>query len=114
MLVLSRTPGTSLVLNEDRLVTIETVTAKQADIRISRYGDDAELSRHTLQRDEGVWLEDIQVHLYAVDFRPGMTPAEFKVRLGIEAPREMTIHRLEVYEAIRRERPSSGEAGSQG
>lgn len=111
MLVLSRTPGTSLILNEDRLVTIEAVTEKQADIRISRYGDDADISRHTLQRDEELWLEDIRVHLYAVDFRPGMTPAEFKVRLGIEAPREMSIHRLEVYEAIRRERQADDNAG---
>lgn len=30
-----------------------------------------------------------------------------KVRLGVEAPKETAVHRLEVYEAIRREGPRS-------
>ena len=31
-----------------------------------------------------------------------------KVRLGIEAPREVSIHRGEIYEAIKREVPDEG------
>ena len=34
-----------------------------------------------------------------------------KVRLGIEAPREVTVHRQEVYEAIQREQ--NGQSGEQ-
>ncbi|MCG8433676.1 MAG: carbon storage regulator CsrA [Gammaproteobacteria bacterium] len=32
-----------------------------------------------------------------------------KVRIGIEAPRDVTIHRLEVYQAIQREKQEAGE-----
>lgn len=33
-----------------------------------------------------------------------------KVRLGISAPTDVPVHRLEVYEAIQRERPIAAEA----
>lgn len=37
-----------------------------------------------------------------------------KVRLGIEAPREVTVHREEVYDAIRRETVPVAEAACDG
>jgi carbon storage regulator len=35
-----------------------------------------------------------------------------KVRLGVEAPKEVPVHRNEVYEAIRRNQTGNGEAGN--
>ncbi len=62
------------------------------------------LSRH---RDESIMIGD-DVVVTIVDIRGD------KVRLGIEAPQDIPVHRQEVYEAIQREnqkasqvRPSS-------
>ena len=51
------------------------------------------LSRH---RDESIIIGD-NVIVTVVDVRGD------KVKLGIDAPREISVHRQEVYEAIRRE-----------
>jgi carbon storage regulator len=48
------------------------------------------------QRDESIVIGD-NVIVTIVDVRGD------KVRLGIEAPREVSVHRREVYEAIQRE-----------
>jgi carbon storage regulator len=48
------------------------------------------------QRDESIMIGD-NVVVTIVDIRGD------KVRLGIEAPEEIPVHRQEVYEAIRRE-----------
>jgi carbon storage regulator len=48
------------------------------------------------QRDESIIIGD-NVVVTVVDVRGD------KVRLGIEAPREISVHRREVYEAIQRE-----------
>ena len=47
-------------------------------------------------RDESIIIGD-NVVITVVDVRGD------KVRLGIEAPREISVHRREVYEAIQRE-----------
>jgi carbon storage regulator len=51
------------------------------------------LSRH---RDESIIIGD-NIVVTVVDVRGD------KVRLGIEAPQEVPVHRREVYEAIKRE-----------
>ena len=48
------------------------------------------------QRDESIMIGD-NVVITIVDIRGD------KVRLGIEAPQEVPVHRQEVYEAIKRE-----------
>ena len=48
------------------------------------------------QRDESIFIGD-NIKITVVDIRGD------KVRLGIEAPTEIPVHRQEVYEAIQRE-----------
>jgi phosphinothricin acetyltransferase len=54
----------------------------------------------TRQRDETVSIGK-EIEVTVVDIR------EDKVRLGINAPRHMSVHRKEVYEAIMRENPAA-------
>ncbi len=60
------------------------------------------LSRH---RDESIVIGD-NVVVTIVDIRRD------KVRLGIEAPGEIPVHRREVYEAIQRENRRAGQLES--
>ena len=59
------------------------------------------LSRH---RDEEIVIGD-NIIVTIVDIRGD------KVRLGIEAPQEVPVHRQEVFEAIQREGARSAERG---
>jgi carbon storage regulator len=54
------------------------------------------------QRDESIIIGD-NIIVTVVDVRGD------KVRLGIEAPREVSVHRREVYEAIKRENQQSAQ-----
>ena len=58
------------------------------------------LSRH---RDESIMIGD-NIVITVVDVRGD------KVRLGIDAPTEIPVHRQEVYDAIQRERQQSDSA----
>ncbi len=65
------------------------------------------------QKDESIMIGD-DVEITIVDVRGD------KVRLGINAPREISVHRKEVYEAIQREKaekaktePSNGAAADE-
>ena len=49
------------------------------------------------QKDESIMIGD-DVEITIIDVRGD------KVRLGINAPREVSVHRKEVYEAIKREK----------
>jgi carbon storage regulator len=53
------------------------------------------------QRDESIFIGD-NIKITVVDIRGD------KVRLGIEAPTEIPVHRQEVYEAIQREHQRAG------
>ena len=59
------------------------------------------LSRH---RDECIMIGD-DVTITVVDIRGD------KVRLGIDAPKHVPVHRQEVYEAIKRENQRASQIG---
>lgn len=48
------------------------------------------------ERDESIKIGD-SITITVIDIRPG------KVRLGIEAPADVAVHRKEVYDAIEKE-----------
>ena len=54
------------------------------------------------QRDETIMIGD-EIEITVVDIRGD------KVRLGITAPRQIQVHRKEVYDAIRRENAEAAE-----
>jgi carbon storage regulator len=54
------------------------------------------------QKDESIIIGD-DIEITIVDVRGD------KVRLGINAPREISVHRKEVYEAIQREKAQKEE-----
>jgi carbon storage regulator len=60
------------------------------------------LSRH---RDESIMIGD-DVVVTIVDIRGD------KVRLGIDAPQDIPVHRQEVYEAIQRENRNAAKLGA--
>lgn len=57
------------------------------------------------QRDESIFIGD-NIKITVVDIRGD------KVRLGIEAPTEIPVHRQEVYEAIQRENARDRDAAT--
>ncbi len=59
------------------------------------------LSRH---RDESIMIGD-DVMITIVDIRGD------KVRLGIDAPKEIPVHRQEIYDAIKRENQKASRLG---
>lgn len=59
------------------------------------------------QRDETIMIGD-DIEVTVVDIRGD------KVRLGITAPKEISVHRKEVYDAIRRENRAAAQAGEIG
>lgn len=105
MLVLSRTPGTSIFLDLDILLTVESVTLERIKLRVSRESTGEVLSRSRLQKHETLTLDELNVAVTVVEMRVDPITDEAKVRLAIEAPRDVSVHRYEVYQAIRRELP---------
>jgi carbon storage regulator len=59
------------------------------------------------QRDESIMIGD-DVEITVVDVRGE------KVRLGINAPPHIPVHRKEVYEAIKREKLAAAQGGTPG
>ena len=57
------------------------------------------------QRDESIMIGD-NIEITVVDIRGE------KVRLGINAPPDVAVHRKEVYDAIRREKQGNGGDGA--
>lgn len=117
MIVMSRQENESIIINDDILVTVASVhggnvrISIDAPLEIPLYEQKCQdgeyqrgnlLERHTQgiivtrKRDEGIFIGE-HIIVTVVDVRGD------KARLGIQAPKEIPIHRQEVYEAIKKE-----------
>src|SRR5687768_17081944 len=112
MLVLSRQPGESIYLESAGQATVVTVLNFSPDRRA------VWLLSNTASREHPGRLDARTVPL-AVDgkltIRTGVEVSivelkEHSVRLGIQAPPTMSVHRLEVYEEVRR-KTGGGDGG---
>jgi carbon storage regulator len=101
MLVLSRQVNESIILGEDILVTVVQLRGDRVVLQIKdstkpeRISSD-EVQTISMERDDEYTVCD-DVKISVVDIR-----AE-KARIGVHGPKEMTVHRKEVYDAVRRE-----------
>jgi len=103
MLVISREINESLMIGHDLEVEVVKIRGSSANLRVTRRLVGGRISEDLfsdwLQKDRPLDLGN-GICCAVVDIRSNPT----KVRLGIEAPREISVHRKEVYDAIRRTR----------
>ena len=99
MLVLSREKDQSIVIDEC-LCTVTKLTPDQVTLKFSVDGKEDQVVKR--KKNESIRLDDIEVTIVVVEIRKMGTGA-LKVRLGVEAPREVPVHRKEVFDALNRE-----------
>jgi carbon storage regulator len=104
MLVLSREKDQSIVLNDDCILTVTSLTKESATLTFVTDGQENKVAK--LKKNETVKVKDDEVTIVLVEIRKVGATGPLKVRLGVEAPREMPVHRKEVWDAIMRNEPS--------
>jgi carbon storage regulator len=101
MLVLSREINQSLMIGDDMQLEVLRIRGTRANLRITRRLIGGRLTQEVfadwLEKDRSIELGN-QISFAVVDIRENPT----KVRLGIQAPKTISVHRKEVYDAIRR------------
>jgi len=106
MFVLSRQENESITIGDDLVLTVVKIRGKQVALRAEFTGRQMPkepLDFAMLRDDRRELAPEIMCEL--VDLRGN------KVRLGINAPKTMSVHRKEVYDAIRRAKPDDESEG---
>jgi carbon storage regulator len=109
MFVLSRERDTSVIFGSDLILTVLEVQPTRVRFAVSPASLRGRRAVLGLRADDGLWLVrdeecsiGLGVKVSVVDIR------EDKVRVGINAPWEMPVHRKEVYDAIEEMRRRAG------
>ena len=101
MLVISREIHQSLMIGDDLQLQVMKIRGTSANLRITRSLIGGRMTEDLfsgwLEKDKPLDLGN-EIICAVLDVRDNPT----KVRLGIQAPKEISIHRKEVYDAIRR------------
>ncbi len=103
MLVISRTSGDSVMFGSETLLTVVKIDEDGAELQFSRGSNGEVLARQYVKRNDSTGLDELDIEVCVVDIRVFGEGTPTKVRLGIQAPRDLSVHRYEVYQAIRRE-----------
>lgn len=101
MLILSREANQSLMIGDDLQLEVLKIRGASANVRITRRLIGGRLTEEVfcgwLEKDRQFKLADeIVCTIVQITSNPS------KVRIGIEAPKKVSVHRKEVYDAIRR------------
>jgi len=107
MLVLSRQKDESIIVGDTQVLIKEIAGDKV--ILLTTNSTNNEMVPYTLRKNESCKPED-GCTIVVIEIRKlnGTT----KVRLGVEAPKEVPVHRKEVWDAIRRNEEAANEKHS--
>lgn len=97
MLVLSREEGYAIQVGEE-LLTVEEINGDEVVLSLE---SDGQTAKHTLKKNETLELSGDNRVIVVVEIRT-FGSGNKKVRLGVEAPMDVPVHRKEVYDAIKR------------
>jgi carbon storage regulator len=101
MLVLSRQVGDALVIGHSQ-VEIAALDPLTVELKIETSLKGESQTKHaSLKKNESITVDEEKSTIVVVEIRE-VPPSVLKVRLGIEAPKEVPVYRKEVYDAIRR------------
>lgn len=104
MLVLSRQNNEAIMIGPEMVVEVVSLNRNNVKLHVTTNEIGGRLTSDKiygpLKRDQGVTITP-EIRIDIVDLR--QEPDAIKVRLGINAPKSLSIHRKEVYDAIRRE-----------
>jgi len=94
MLVLARAPQEAVMVGDE--IVVEVLDLNPFEVKLRAHNSTSELFSGVLAENEHIDLGP-EMQIYVVDIRAQIN----KVRLGIVAPKEISVHRKEVYDAIR-------------